>query len=273
MNALVDIGVNLTHRRFAADLPEVLRRAREVGVRRMMVTGLSVPVSRRAEALARTRPAELWCTAGIHPHNARTFDEAAIPALRRLAESDRVVAVGECGLDYDRDFSPRDVQRRCFEAQLELAAEVGLPVFLHEREATQDFLRVFERHRPGLVGGVVHCFTGGREALRAYLELGLHIGITGYLCDERRGRHLKRLVREIPPERLMIETDAPFLTPRTLRPRPSGGRNEPAFLPHVLSAVAEATGRPAAMVAAETSAAADRLFGWRDSPPSPVPGL
>lgn len=255
---MIDIGCNLTHRRFRADLAEVIHRAQEASVDRMVVTGLSEDVSRRAEALAASRPETLRCTAGIHPHNARSASREAADVLGRLAARPVVRAVGECGLDYDRDFSPRDVQRRVFELQLELAAEVQLPVFLHEREAHADFVAILSRWRPRLVGGVVHCFTGEARALDAYLELDLHIGITGWICDARRGAHLIPLVARIPEDRLMIETDAPFLTPREAPAR----RNEPAFLPYVRRAVAEASGRSEAEVAAQTTAVAERFFGW-----------
>jgi TatD DNase family protein len=171
-----------------------------------------------------------------------------------------VVAIGECGLDFDRDFSPRDVQRTCFEAQLELAAELKLPVFLHERAAHEDFLRILERWRPSLVGGVVHCFTGAEPQLDAYLALDLHVGITGWITDDRRGAHLRALVPHIPRDRLVIETDAPFLLPWSVSPRPTRRRNEPAFLPHVARAIARATGEPEAALAARTTAAARSLF-------------
>ena len=226
----------------------------------MVVSGLSVNVSERALALARTRP-ELRSTAGIHPHEARTFDARSIERLRALARDAKVVAIGECGLDFDRDFSPRDAQRRCFEAQLELAAELRLPVFLHDRAAHDDFLAILTRHRASLVGGVIHCFTGRSRELDAYLALDMHIGITGWITDDRRGAHLRELVGRIPHDRLMIETDAPFLVPSTVSPRPSGRRNEPAFLPHVLRAVARATGETSEALAARTTRTARTLFG------------
>lgn len=254
---MIDIGCNLTHERFRADLAEVLERAKAADVDRMVVTGLSVDVSERAERLAAARPDTLWCTAGVHPHNARTVDRHSAKELEALAASDRVVAIGECGLDFNRDFSPRDVQRRAFEMQLELAAALSRPVFLHERDAHEDFVAILERWRPKLVGGVVHCFTGKGRALRAYLELDLHIGITGWITDARRGAHLPALVRTIPSERLMIETDAPFLTPKGASAR----RNEPSFLPLVRDAVARATGKPADQIAAETTVTAERFFG------------
>lgn len=265
MNPLVDIGVNLTSKQFAADQGEVIDRALAVGVRYMVVTGLTVPLSQRAIEVARMRPSELCCTAGVHPHNARTLDEFGLEQLRGLARAPEVVAVGECGLDYDRDFSPRPVQREAFAAQLEIAAELGKPVFLHQREAHDDFLRILGNVRSRLVGGVVHCFTGTERELDAYLELGLCIGITGYVCDERRGTHLQQLLKRIPADRLMVETDAPFLRPRDLKSGAKGAsgarRNEPAFLPHIARSVARFVGKDEETLRCETTATAFALFG------------
>jgi len=256
---LVDIGVNLTSKQFRGDLEQVIERALAAGVSHMIVTGLTAELSQAALALARTRPRVLCSTAGVHPHNARTLDRYALEQLRHLARAPEVVAVGECGLDYDRDFSPRPQQREAFAAQLELAAELGKPVFLHQRSARDDFLAILSNARSRLVGGVVHCFTGNEEELSAYLELGLCIGITGFVCDERRGTHLQRLVARIPADRLMVETDAPFLLPRDLETR--GRRNEPAYLPHVARSVARFAGKDLARLQSETSETAFRLFG------------
>jgi TatD DNase family protein len=166
------------------------------------------------------------------------------------------------GLDFNRDFSPRPQQEWVFEAQLELAAELGLPVFLHERDARARFIQILSRHRHRLGAAVVHCFTGSAEDLAAYLELDLHIGITGWVCDERRGLHLRELVKRIPLQRLLLETDAPFLVPRDLRPRPKAGRNEPAFLPHILKTVAVCLELPLEAVAAATTRNTCAFFGF-----------
>ena len=259
MNELVDIGVNLTHAQFRSDLPAVLERASAAGVRRMVVTGTSVGASGAALALAAQHPDRLWATAGIHPHDARHADAAALTELQALLAHPRCVAVGECGLDFDRDFSPRPQQEDAFVAQLELAAATQKPLFLHERAAHERFLALLgpRRHRFG--AAVVHCFTGSGAELDAYLALDLHIGITGWICDERRGLGLRDLVGRVPLERLMLETDAPFLAPRTLG-KQQRRRNEPAFLTHVLDAVAAATGRTPDAVAAATTATALGFF-------------
>ena len=258
---LIDIGVNLAHRSFRSDLAQVIARATAAGVRALVITGTSETSSKAALEIARAHPGALHATAGVHPHDARRCGDGTIDALRALAAEPEVVAIGECGLDYDRDFSPRPVQDRWFEEQIRLACELGMPLFLHERAAHARFLEILRPHRPALAGAVVHCFTGGLAELEAYLALDLHIGVTGWICDERRGADLRAAVARVPLDRLLLETDAPFLTPRDLQPRPPKGRNEPAFLPHVLSAVARCMGRAPEEVAASTTATARRLFG------------
>ena len=251
---LVDIGANLTHPAFAADLGEVLVRARQAGVETIIATGTTVEESRQASTLG------LPFTAGVHPHHARDCGPETIAELKAISENPRCVAVGECGLDFNRNYSPHPDQEKWFVAQIELAKKIGKPLFLHSRDAHPRFAEILGHH--GVRHAVAHCFTGGRDELKAYLDLGLHIGITGWICDERRGKHLLELVREIPEDRLLLETDAPYLTPRDLRPQPRARRNEPAFLPHILGAVARACGRPAEEVAARTAANAADLFGF-----------
>lgn len=270
---LIDIGANLTDRTFDADRAEVLARARAVGVRRMLLTGTTLEASGVARDLAHGA-CGLYSTAGVHPHHARDCDEDTLPALRTILASPRVLAVGECGLDYNRNYSPQDVQRTWFERQVELAVELQRPLFLHERDAVDDFVEILSRHRPHIVRAVIHCFTGDAAALERYLELGLHVGITGWICDERRGAHLVDLVGRIPSDRLMIETDSPYLLPRTIRPRPKSRRNEPAFLTAVLETVASARGESLERVAESTTRTAEAFFGIPSEPASgPATGL
>jgi TatD DNase family protein len=254
---LVDIGANLTHASFRDDLDAVLSRARAHGVERIIVTGASVEESRRAADIADAHG--LYATAGVHPHHARECDDATIPALRELAARPRVVALGECGLDFNRNYSPHPSQEKWFVAQLELAAELGKPLFLHSRDAHPRFAEILRNLRVGKA--VAHCFTGEAAELRAYLDLGLYIGITGWICDERRGRHLVALAREVPQDRLLLETDSPYLTPRDLHPQPKARRNEPAHLPHILRAVARARGEAPEALAAATTRNAQAFFG------------
>lgn len=260
---LVDICVNLTARPFRKDEAQVVARAAAAGVRQMLVTGSSLADSRRALRLAERYPQHLFATVGVHPHHAKEWGQTSQRELAALAAHPKVRALGEMGLDFNRNYSSPADQEQAFAAQLELAAELNRPVFLHEREARERFLAVLTPWRDRLPAAVVHCFTGSGEDLAAYLDLDLHIGITGWICDERRGNHLRELVRRIPLERLMLETDAPYLLPRDLEPRPADRRNEPAFLPHVLGAVASALELPPAMVAAATTATARRFYQLR----------
>lgn len=246
---LIDIGVNLTSNRFHQDAEAVLADAARAGVGSVIITGTSVEVSEQALVMARSslaeQPVELYTTAGVHPHDAKSWGEPSAEALRRLARESQVVALGECGLDFNRNFSSPEDQLRCFEAQLALAAELGKPVFLHQRDAHDAFMPILRRYRDRLASAVVHCFTGTGDELSDYLALDCHIGITGWLCDPKRGAGLRELVGRIPSERLMIETDAPYLLPKTLPEKPKGNRNEPKFLPYVLNTLAQCRGESA----------------------------
>jgi TatD DNase family protein len=265
---LVDIGLNLAHDSFDPDRDAVVAAAVHAGVGWMVVTGSTLASTRAAIELARREPARLRATAGIHPHHAREFHDTDLPALRALLAAPEVGAAGECGLDYFRNFSPHADQERVFRLQLELAVEAGKPVFLHQRDAHEAFMAILREYRPRLVAGVAHCFTGEARELDNYLDLGLSIGITGWICDERRGRHLRELVRRIPTDRLMLETDAPYLLPRDLQPKPSHRRNEPRHLPHILRVVAECRGEPPEAVAAATTGNALAFFGFEKEFPT-----
>jgi TatD DNase family protein len=258
---LIDIGINLGHDSYDPDRAEVLERAWAAGLVHLVVTGSTLASSHAAAALAGADPARLSATAGVHPHHAAEFGPGQVQALRELLALPVVRAVGECGLDYFRDLSPRQAQRDAFELQLGLALETGLPLFLHQRDAHDDFLAMLRAAGPALPPAVAHCFTGTPEQAEAYLELGLHVGITGWACDERRGTHLLEVVRRIPADRLMLETDGPYLLPRTLRPKPSHRRNEPAFLPEVCRVVAAARGEAPEVLANSSTRAAAAFFG------------
>jgi TatD DNase family protein len=258
---LVDIGANLTHDSFDADRDDVIENARLAGVTRMILTGSTAENSLQAVELARRYPSRLYATAGVHPHHADHFTVETASALASLLEHEEVVAVGECGLDYFRNFSTPENQRQAFQVQLDLAAQTGLPVFLHQRDAHDDFISLLKPYLDRISHAVAHCFTGNREMLRTYVDLGLYIGITGWICDERRGAHLQEIIGIVPEDRLMIETDAPYLLPRTLSPRPKSRRNEPKYLPEVLRQVAVSRGQPECAVARSTTANAERFFG------------
>jgi TatD DNase family protein len=240
----------------------VLARAAAAGVTQMVVTGASGDSSHKAAALARMHAGRLFATSGVHPHHATELTADLAEKLELLARQPEVVAVGECGLDYFRDFSPRAAQRAAFARQLEIAARVGKPVFLHQRDAHDDFIAILREHRAALAAGAVaHCFTGTAAELAACLDLGLSIGITGWINDERRGAHLLPLMRTIPAERLMVETDGPYLLPRDLNPKPTSRRNEPAYLPHIAASIARARGESFEQLARSSTAAARRFFG------------
>jgi len=263
---LIDIGANLGHDSFDHDLDAVLQRARDAGIAQLVITGASREGSPKALQLARRHPGFLYATAGVHPHHATEYTDECDAELRALHAHAEVVAVGECGLDYFRDFSPRPAQRRAFERQLQLGADVaangvGKPLFLHQRDAHADFLGMMAEFEGKLGPAVVHCFTGTRAELFDYLDRDWHVGITGWLCDERRGQHLRELLRHIPGNRLLIETDAPYLLPRTVKPQPSHRRNEPMYLAHIVEELARDRGEDVAVTAAQTTANARAFFG------------
>lgn len=268
---LVDIGLNLASERFDADREDVLARAREAGVDYWLLTGTSLAVSERVIQLCQQfdaeHPGRLRCTVGVHPHEADHYHSDTSAQLLALARENPqwVAAIGETGLDFNRNFSTPAAQERALTAQLELAAQLKLPVFLHERDAAERQWQILRHWRDDLPAAVLHCFTGDRRTLFRYLDLDLYIGVTGWLCDERRGQSLQQLVREIPLPRLLIETDAPWLLPRTLKPRPKSGRNEPAFLPEVLSVLVQHRSESEEVIARATRDNALGLF-W----PSPV---
>ena len=255
---MIDIGVNLTNPAFDADRADVLRRAVAAGVTTMIVTGTSVAASRAASALA--EKTGLYATAGVHPHEAEAAPADWLQALGAIAQSRTVVAIGETGLDYYRNYSSRAAQRRAFQSQAELAVAVGKPLFVHDRDSGGETRAILADYRGALVDCVIHCFTGTAEDLDGYLQDGYHIGVTGWICDERRGGGLAALAPRIPADRLMIETDAPFLLPRNMTPRPRSRRNEPAFLPLVAAKLAECRGEDPLALAERTHANATRFF-------------
>jgi TatD DNase family protein len=258
---LIDIGANLTHESFRHDLAAVLDRARAAGVVHLVLTGASKQSALDARALAARDPGFLSSTAGLHPHHASDYDADTEATFAELLADPLVRAVGETGLDYFRDLAPRAVQQFAFERQLGLGLATGKPLFLHQRDAHDDFIAILRPLRERLGPTCVHCFTGSRAELIDYLDLDCHIGITGWICDERRGAHLKQLVGLIPPHRLLIETDSPYLMPRDLQPKPSHRRNEPAFLGHIARAIAAARGDDPAELARRTTANAIEFFG------------
>ena len=256
---LVDIGANLTHDSFDDDRGEVLQRAWDNGITQMIVTGASIKGSEDSVALAMHHDS-LFATVGIHPHHAEQTNDDVLARFTELAQDQNVKAIGETGLDFFRDFSPRAMQIRSFEQHIELARRLALPMFLHDRDAYPTFAEVLRPSRGQIKDVVVHCFTGGKDALHSYLDLDCYIGITGWICDERRGIHLIDLVKDIPADRLLIETDSPYLIPRNIRPKPKSRRNEPHYLTRVCEFIAAVLDVPYNELAQRTTNNARRFF-------------
>ncbi len=259
---MIDIGANLTHDSFDKDREEVIDAAKKVGVKAFVITGSDVSCSQKACQLAHEYADCCYATAGIHPHHASDFDGDAEDAIQDLLRDDKVVAVGETGLDYFRNFSPREAQLFSFEQHIKLAIDNELPMFLHQRDAHADFGPILRLYRDDLQKVVVHCFTDNEKALFDYLDLDCYIGITGWICDERRGKHLIDLVHNIPSNRLLVETDAPYLMPRNLNPKPKSRRNEPKYLPHIVAEVARVLGKTTKQLAEETVTNSHCFFGF-----------
>lgn len=257
---MFDIGVNLTSSQFAKDRDEVVARAFAAGVSGMLLTGTNLHESQQAQKLA-VRYSRCWSTAGVHPHDSSQWQPAMEEAIVALASQPEVVAIGECGLDFNRNFSTPQEQEHAFEAQLHIAAELKMPVFMHCRDAHARFLALLDPWLDKLPGAVLHCFTGTREEMQDCVDRGLYIGVTGWVCDERRGLELRELLPFIPAEKLLIETDAPYLLPRDLSPKPTSRRNEPVYLPHILERIAYWRGEDPQWLSATTDANVRKLFG------------
>jgi TatD DNase family protein len=256
----IDIGINLMNKRFQFDADAVIQRAINKGVTPMILTGVNLSVAQKSVQLAKKYPNTLYATAGVHPHNAKDWDNTVAERIKALALLPEVVSVGECGLDFDRDFSPRPVQESCFRAQLELAIEVNKPLFLHERDAHNRFVAIVSDYNNQLPKGVVHCFTGTLKEAKTYLDMGFYIGITGAITDERRFAQLKEVIKYIPSDRLMIETDAPFMLPKNINPSPADRRNEPAYLLYIVKYMAVCLGKTEIEVANATTNTAKLFF-------------
>ncbi|MCK4834422.1 MAG: TatD family hydrolase [Gammaproteobacteria bacterium] len=240
MSKYIDIGVNLTGSSFKKDIPQVIERAQIAGVERLVVTGTNSLHSEQAIHLSEQYESVCYATVGLHPHHASDYSNDLDSELRDMLTHKNAVAVGECGLDFNRNFSTRQEQIRAFEAQLEIAIDLQKPVFLHQRDAHEDFIAIIKSCRSDLGDLVAHCFTGSMEEVNDFVMLDMYIGVTGWICDERRGVSLQQAVKYIPLDRIMFETDAPYLLPRDLQEKPvEKNRNEPCYLPHIARAVAK----------------------------------
>lgn len=263
---LIDVGVNLTNQRFDKDREAVLHRAQNSALSALLITGTSVEESQKALALCQQYQANfpdfLYSTAGVHPHDADHVSDDYIEQLRQLAQHDYVKAIGECGLDFNRNFSTPAQQQKVFNEQVALAAELYMPLFLHQRDAFTPWFATLKPYLNKVPAMVAHCFTGSKDELSQCIAADMYIGITGWLCDERRGQALRDIVSLIPLDRLLIETDAPYLTPRTIRPKPKSSRNEPSYLSFIVKEIASITGIDQAEIAWQTSRNAAKVFNF-----------
>ncbi|XP_017768186.1 PREDICTED: 3'-5' ssDNA/RNA exonuclease TatD [Nicrophorus vespilloides] len=280
---VIDVGANLTNKKYSRDLDSVIQRAKDSGVQKIMVTGTSVKCSKEALRLTRIYPGTLYSTAGIHPHDAKSYTDETWDELVEVAKNPECVAIGECGLDYNRNFSEPDEQRRVFEKQIELACELKKPLFVHEREAHDDLLEILGKFLDKLPPVLIHCFTGTTEHAMNYLDKGFYLGLTGYLCKDKSDTGVRKLLVDnlIPLDRLLVETDAPFMYPNTrasklpvhvkdgltersmtfLHRYCTFQRNEPCSLPAIVEMIAAFMNKKPEEVALATAFNALKLFG------------
>ena len=233
---IFDSHCHLDDDSYNKDMDAVLARMKAAGVQAAMIAGIDENSCIKAIKLAETFDV-LYASVGVHPHDSKSCNEKTIALLTQLSENQKVRAWGEIGLDFNRMFSPRVDQEKWFIRQIEIAKERNLPLIFHERDSEGRFLEILKHHFDGSAGGVIHCFSGNRNELEAYLDLGLYIGITGILTIQARGKLLRQLAPKIPADRIVIETDAPYLTPAPEKNR--FRRNEPAFVKSVLLKLAE----------------------------------
>lgn len=261
---MIDIGVNLTNKRFDKDRIDVISRAKEHGLSKLLITGTNIEESLKALSLCQEFqqefPDTLYATAGVHPHDADSVGDDYLTQLSQLASQTEIKAIGECGLDFNRNFSAPEQQLKVFKEQVDLASQLNMPLFLHQRDAFEPWFSVLEPFLDKVPAMVAHCFTGNEQELKKCLAAGMYIGITGWLCDERRGHELRDIVRLIPLDRLLIETDSPYLTPRTIRPKPKSSRNEPSYLPYVVEQLADLISIDQEDIACQTSSNAETVF-------------
>jgi TatD DNase family protein len=261
MIKLFDSHCHLDDRSFVKDIDEVIMQARQTGVEKIMVVGITQKSCRLAVKIAENNPG-VFASVGIHPHDVKDCSEEVLDNLKMLAENGKVKAWGETGLDFNRMFSPRALQEKWFVRQIELAHELGLPLIFHERDSRGRFSEMLKTHLKSEAKGVVHCFSGNQKELFDYLSMGLYIGITGIVTIESRGAELRKLVAGIPSDRLLIETDAPYLTPAPQKNKTR--RNEPAFVKSVLMKIAEVRKEDPEALSLKIWENTHRLYGISD---------
>ena len=253
----IDIGANLLDESFNKDLDDVLDRSFGSNINILINTSSSIEEAKRSLDLTKKYPSRIYTTAGIHPHNASTADDQIKSNLTEIIKNKSVVAIGECGLDYFRNLSPKEKQLSVFKSHLETAKETELPLFLHQRDAHEDFVNCLNDMLDRPIHGVAHCFTGNVDQMKTYLDMGLYIGITGWICDERRNDELIKAVKQLPLDRVLIETDSPYLIPRSLK---KSRRNEPMHLPIIAEKLAIEMDIELSSLVAHTVSNSKKLF-------------
>ncbi len=254
---LIDTHAHLDHERFKHDVDQVMERAKPAKVQAIVTVGTDLESSRKAVEFAKRYPGVI-ATVGVHPHDADRATDDVLDEIAMLAADEGVVAIGEIGLDYHYDFSPRDIQRRVFAVQISLARELGLPIVVHVREAYPDVMSILKSEHAEDVGGIIHCFSGDQEVAKDCLNMGFYISVGGILTFAN-SKELRRIIRGLPLDRILLETDSPYLTPVPYR----GKRNEPAYVVHVAEALADLKGIAFDEVAETTTLNACKLLGLR----------
>lgn len=255
---MIDIGVNLTHPSLFKDLDNNIAQWQDAGVNQIIAIASDLEESEALIQITQNYN-HISHTLGCHPHHADDWHQDSRSILLALIENaPNAIAIGETGLDFNRNYATQSNQINAFNQQIEIATQSNLPLYLHEREAQDELISTLNNHFDKEVKGVLHCFTGDQSTLKRYLDLGLYIGVTGWICDERRGQDLQEAIKYIPEDRLLIETDSPFLLPRTLRPRPK--KNHPKFLPHIAEQAALHAGIEPKELIEKSRLNAKRLF-------------
>lgn len=282
---LIDIGANLGHPSFSKDYAEVLDRAKNAGVRKIMITGVNRESVLTASELASKSPGFLYYTAGFHPHDAKEFNSESLSFLESHLNNPQCVSAGECGLDFNRNFSPREQQLHAFDKQVELACRLNKPLFIHERESHKEMVEILSKYSSGLPPAVIHCFTGTVEEAKKYVDMGLYIGLTGYIWKDRSDNGIRYALKSriLPIDRILIETDAPFMYPKIndkkipsdIRGQFSSHatefhkfstfqRNEPSSLPAICELIAFFSDENPQTVAEKTTKNALEIYGLSD---------
>ena len=260
MAGFIDIACNFTHESFKHNLDEVINNAEQEGVEKFVLLCASLADIDPIKVIQNNAPEKYFISAGIHPHHATEILEINHDALLNKLKSISPNAIGETGLDYFRNISPPNIQKKSFGMHIEIAKELSLPLYLHQRDAHGDFIRIIKENISNFPKFVVHCFTGTQVELDEYLELGAYIGLTGWICDAKRNNDLRKSIKNIPIEKMMIETDSPYLIPKNLMVKPKKNVNEPKYLPHIANEICELTGYDLEELKSATSNNAIKFF-------------